>query len=242
MKNHLIYSVMPVDFILLNQFMAISYSRVVTCKLNVVKEHQLMARRIGIYSGTFDPVHAGHIAFALQALQTSNLDLVYFLPERRPRSKKHVEHFAHRVAMLKQASKPHPKFKVLELVDTSFSVERTLPKLNTLFEGDQLVFLFGSDIVNSLPEWSKSDRLLKSSELIIGLRDSDNRSSLNTQIEKWQVKPKQHTLIDAYAPDISSSKIREALQRRRSVKGILRSVERYSNRHWLYISLAIDNT
>lgn len=40
--------------------------------------------RIGIYSGSFNPVHAGHIAFALQALESANLKTIYFLPERRP--------------------------------------------------------------------------------------------------------------------------------------------------------------
>jgi nicotinate-nucleotide adenylyltransferase len=69
--------------------------------------------RIGIYSGTFDPVHSGHISFALQSLKAAKLDKVYFLPERRPRNKQQVEHFGHRVAMLKRAIKPYPEFNVL---------------------------------------------------------------------------------------------------------------------------------
>ena len=47
--------------------------------------------RIGIYAGTFDPVHAGHVAFALQSLEAAKLDRVYFLPERRPRGKRQVK-------------------------------------------------------------------------------------------------------------------------------------------------------
>src|SRR4051812_4657029 len=95
-------------------------------------------KRIGIYAGTFDPVHSGHVSFALQALKAAELDKVYFLPERRPRNKQHVEHFGHRTAMLKRAAQPHSQFEVLEMVDISFSVERTLPKLQKQFEGDQL--------------------------------------------------------------------------------------------------------
>src|SRR5581483_3364510 len=86
-------------------------------------------KRIGIYSGVFDPVHAGHIGFALQAVERAGLDKVYFLPERRPYHKQGVEHFGHRVAMLKRATRPHPALSVLELEDISFTVERTLPKL-----------------------------------------------------------------------------------------------------------------
>jgi nicotinate-nucleotide adenylyltransferase len=125
--------------------------------------------RIGIFSGSFNPVHSGHIAFALQALESANLDEIYLLPERRP-ALKQVEHFAHRTAMIKQALKPHPKLKVIDLTDISFSIERTLPKLQTLFAGDQLIFLLGSDVVENLIHWPKVDRLFKSSELVIGVR------------------------------------------------------------------------
>ena len=132
-------------------------------------------RRIGIYAGTFDPVHTGHVAFALQAMEKAKLDKLYFLPERRPRHKKGVEHFGHRVAMLQRAVKPHPKFAVLELDDVSFSIERTLPRLKREFLSDQLVFLFGSDAIQHLGNWPLAERLLASSELVIGLRSQDDR-------------------------------------------------------------------
>jgi nicotinate-nucleotide adenylyltransferase len=197
--------------------------------------------RIGIYAGTFDPVHAGHIAFALQALHNAELDRVYFLPERRPRNKQHVEHFAHRVAMLDRALKPHPQFNVMELIDVSFSVDKTLPKLQTLFPGDQLVFLFGSDVVKQLYNWPKASRLLKSSELVIGLRSQDDRDEIKSIVEAWTTPPKAITMFPSYAPEISSGKVREALRHKRSGKGVLRSVERYSDRNWLYISLSVSS-
>lgn len=190
-----------------------------------------------MYAGTFDPVHAGHVAFALQALQAAQLDKVYFLPERRPRDKQHVEHFGHRVAMLKRATAPHPQFEVLELVDISFSVERTLPKLQRLFEGDQLVFLFGSDIVPKLASWPKAERLLEH-ELVIGLRFQHDRETIHNIVESWPTQPKVVTIFDSFAPDVSSGKVREALRKRQATQGLLRSVERYSDHNWLYVSLA----
>jgi nicotinate-nucleotide adenylyltransferase len=197
-------------------------------------------KRIGIYSGTFDPVHTGHITFALQALKQSSLDEIYFLPERRPRNKAHVEHFAHRVAMLKQASRPHPQFKVLELVDISFSIERTLPKLKALFAGDQLVFLLGSDVLPKIISWPNVNRLLKSSELIVGLRSNSSVDDIKQSIDSLPVPPKGVTYINSYAPGVSSENVKEGLRNQHRVAGILRSVERYSNRNWLYISLAVD--
>jgi nicotinate-nucleotide adenylyltransferase len=195
--------------------------------------------RVGIYAGTFDPVHSGHIAFALQALQAADLDKIYFLPERRPRNKQQVEHFGHRVGMLERALKPHPQFEVLELVDVNFSVERTLPKLQKQFTGSQLVFLFGSDVVPGLADWPNAKRFLEGTELVIAIRSRDNRESLRKIIESWPSRLKSVTIFDSYAPDISSRVVREALrQGKPKVPGLLTSVERYSDRHWLYVSLA----
>jgi nicotinate-nucleotide adenylyltransferase len=194
-------------------------------------------RRIGIYAGTFNPVHAGHIAFALQALQAAKLDKVYFLPERRPRHKQGLEHFAHRVAMLKNAIQPHPQFGVLELVDVNFSVERTLPQLKARFRGTQLVFLAGSDVALQLPEWPRAERLLNSSELVVGLRREDSREKLEQALQHWPAQPKALYVFTSYAPNISSKTVREALQLRKTAVGVLSSVRKYSNRHWLYVSL-----
>ncbi len=198
----------------------------------------MAGRRIGIYAGTFDPVHSGHIAFALQALRAVNLDKIYFLPERRPRDKQQVEHFGHRVAMLKQALKPYPEFSMLELVEVSFSVERTLPKLRQKFKDSQLVFLFGSDVAIGLAAWPNVKQLLASAELVIGLRNQDDRHSLHTVIEDWPIAPEAVSILNSFAPDVSSGNVRDALRKRQSAAGLLTSVERYSDHHWLYISLS----
>ncbi|MDB5170799.1 MAG: Cytidyltransferase-related protein [Candidatus Saccharibacteria bacterium] len=197
------------------------------------------ARRIGIYAGTFNPVHAGHVAFALQALKSAKLDCLYFLPERQPRHKKGAEHFGHRVAMLERATQPHPQFGVLELPDGNFSVQRTLPRLKKLYPNDQLVFLFGSDVVHGLGEWPYAAQLLKSSEIVVGLRSGGKtKKDVQHVINGWQQQPKKVVMFESFAPDISSGMVREALRKRQYVRGLLASVARYSNRHWLYVSLA----
>jgi len=194
--------------------------------------------RLGIYAGTFDPVHSGHIAFALQALQAAQLDKIYFLPERQPRGKPGSTHFGHRVAMLKRALAPYKQFEILELVDVNFSVQRTLPQLKKQFESSALVFLFGSDVVARLADWQNAERLLSGGELVIGLRNQDDRASLHAIIETWPAQPKVVNILASYAPKVSSGKVRAALRRHQSAKGVLTSVERYSNHHWLYVSLS----
>ena len=192
--------------------------------------------RIGIYAGTFDPVHAGHVAFALQAVQQAELDILYFLPERQPRRKVSVEHFGHRVGMLRRAIKPHPQFDILEFPERNFSVRQTLPRLRQEFPGDQIVLLFGSDVVPTLGQWSYAGELLKQVELVIGLRSTDELVEVQKQIEAWPGAPTV-TVFESFAPDVSSGKIREALRNRQTTTGLLKSVARYSDRHWLYVTL-----
>jgi nicotinate-nucleotide adenylyltransferase len=212
--------------------------RLISRRHSTSKKSRSLPKRIGIYAGTFNPVHAGHIAFGLQAVQAAKLDAVYFVPERQPRGKPGVEHFGHRVAMLKRATHLHPRFDVLELVDVNMSVGRTLPKLQERFRGSQLVFLFGSDVVAHIPTWPNSKRMLAEAELVVGLRNNNSEAALRQAVEAWPVGPKELAVFSSYAPDISSRHIREALYKRRPANGLLRSVERYSDRHWLYVSVA----
>jgi nicotinate-nucleotide adenylyltransferase len=193
--------------------------------------------RVGIYAGTFDPVHAGHIAFALQAAEQANLDEVIFLPERRPRFKDGPEHFGHRVAMLKRAVKPHAKLQVMEMVDKHFTVKRTLPQLRAVFGKAELVFLVGSDVAEFIPDWAGSDVLLGSSELVVGVRRGQSADNVTRDIGTWDTQPKNVHVIESYAAEVSSRSIREALRQHQTVHGLLESVLRYARTNWLYVSL-----
>lgn len=196
-----------------------------------------MSKRIGIYSGSFNPVHAGHISFALQAIKEAKLDLVYLMPERYNPRKKDMEHFGHRVAMIRQAIKPHNRLGLIESSEVSFSVDKTLPKLQFKFKDDQLVFLFGSELVKDMANWPNIKQLLNKSELVVGIREGDDQD-LKERLKTLPTKPKQLYLIQSHAPGVSSRKVREALRKEQDGQGILTSVKRYSNRNWLYISLS----
>jgi nicotinate-nucleotide adenylyltransferase len=195
--------------------------------------------RVGIYTGAFDPVHSGHISFALQALKAAHLDQVVFLPERRPLARPGVEHYAHRVAMLKSALLPYHDLAVMEMVDRHFTVTRTLPLLRSVFADSELVFMMGSDSAANLPASMYADRLVRDSELVIGTLDGQAREGVEQAMEGWPFAlASRVTVIDSYAPDVSSRRIREALRRGTHAKGLLASVRRYSKEQWLYVSPA----
>ena len=191
--------------------------------------------KIGIYSGSSDPIHLGHITFALQAIEAGNLTKVYFLPERQPRDKYIYEHFGHRVAMIKRAIKPHPKLELMEVDDKTFTIKRTLPRLEKIFNNADLVFLFGSDKVASLIDWPNSKRLLDRSDVIIGLRQESSVGEVKAQSDSWSKPPLK--IIDCYKPGLVSTKIRESLQKGQDAAGLARSVAAYIRQNWLYISI-----
>lgn len=197
----------------------------------------MSSKRVGIFAGTFDPVHTGHITFALQAIRHASLAEVAFIPERRPREKAGTEHFAHRMAMLRQAIKPHTQLSLVELVEAHLTVSRSLPHLRSIFADAELVMLVGSDVLPSVPTWPQYQRLLSQVELVVGVREGESLEAMQLHVATWPVQPKRLTVFDSYAPTVSSSAVRQHLRAGRLVHGVLSSVRRYSRQNWLYVRL-----
>ena len=190
--------------------------------------------KVGIFSGTFDPVHSGHIAFALQAMSEANLDYVYFMPEIQTKNKIGVVHYGHRVAMLKRALSPHPKLKILETHHINFTIANTWPLLKKNFKDAKLYFLFGSDHYPELLSWPNIVKLTSQSGLIIGIR-KDDQVRLKPLINL--AKDPDTLFINSYLPLVSSSDIRLAINTNKNDQsGLLSSVSKYCNKNWLYVS------
>lgn len=167
--------------------------------------------RIGIFAGTFDPVHHGHIAFCLAAAEKCDLDAVYLLPERMPRGKQMVSDFIHREALLDLAVENIRKLKVLTLNSDFFTVDSTLPALQKLFPDAKLSFLIGSDVAcKSLGYWRDLDKLLSSAEIIVGVREDNTTDEVQQCMEHLgSTHPELRcTIIQSPHSDVSSSKIR----------------------------------
>lgn len=215
----------------------------VTTRLNAVKGPLLT--KVGIFSGTFDPVHSGHIAFALSAAQSAGLDKVYFLPESLPRRKQGVTHYAHRMAMLDIALKPFPKLAILELPDKQFSVNKTLPKLKKLLADSELFILVGSDVLDLLAsdqaetKWPGHQRLLESAKLIVGVREGGDVCKYE---ELMSVIQDEGIVVSTDKPHMSSRDIRRAIMQGKLDSGLLESLKKYVDMNWLYVSVDPNNS
>ena len=162
---------------------------------------------VGIFAGTFDPVHDGHIAFALAAAKTERLPKVYFLPEHQPRAKQNASDFKNRLALLQDALRPYKNLEVLELDEPNFSIATTIPKLKSHFPGAVLNFLMGSDAGYNLPKWQGIEDVLPEVNLIIGLRAGDDEPSFMKFLAE-HLPQAQATIIASPQPHLSSSSLR----------------------------------
>lgn len=163
-------------------------------------------KRIGIYPGTFDPIHAGHIAFAQEAMRTCKLDEVIFLPEHSPRYKTGVTDIIHRTALIRLATQDMPQLSVEILSSLQFSVKDTLQELRALRSNARLTLLVGSDVAQTLSSWQNVNTLLRDLSLVIGIREGDGEKALARELRN--LANDQITFVTTRHASVSSSAIR----------------------------------
>lgn len=126
--------------------------------------------QVGIYSGTFDPIHIGHLAFANEAAKRFQLDKVIFMPETTPRGKFGVTPIDQRIYQIKQAI-DGSIHQVYTATQKQFDIVDTLPELTKAFPESTLNFLMGADVAMSLGKWPHIDMLLSHYRIIVGIRE-----------------------------------------------------------------------
>jgi nicotinate-nucleotide adenylyltransferase len=170
-----------------------------------------MHRHIGIYPGTFDPVHDGHVAFAKHALELFHFDQIVFLPEKTPRRKEGASDILVRQTILSDALLPIPKLESLVLESDQFTVHETLPKLHQMLPGSKFTFLMGSDVALHLPSWQDVPLLIADVSFLVAMREGDSRIIIDNTFKKigesYQT-PIRYTIIDSPRPSLRSSALR----------------------------------
>lgn len=163
-------------------------------------------KQVGIYAGTFDPVHAGHLAFARAAIESSQLDMVYFLPERYPRHKPNASSFEWRVERLR-AALTGSIFESLVLSDHHLSARETLPELQQRFPHTRLTFLVGSDVALQLSNWRDFDTLARHCDFLVGMRNSEATADVHAALHMLC----RYRIVTTAHAHLSSSAIRAGI-------------------------------
>lgn len=161
-------------------------------------------RKIGIFSGSFDPVHKGHIAFAKEAMRVCKLDEVVFMPERFPRGKPHVSPISERITELEIALADTP-FAIVDAHTDQFTVAETLTELEILYPEAEFTFLIGSDVALHLQNWENIDQLTSKYKFAVGMRAGVDETVLTGLLSSLKAS---YELIETEYSHLSSSNMR----------------------------------
>lgn len=199
--------------------------------------------RLGIFGGTFNPVHMGHLITAQCALESFELSRVLFVPCSKPPHKPDTGLLAaeHRLAMLTAALEGDPRFEVCDVElrrgGVSYAVD-TVAELRGMYPGDELCFILGADMLAELSAWKDVYSLLSQCRFVTLSRPGSPLAGIEPGAMGLD-PPWPERLLAETAPGkligISSSDIRHRIAEGLSVRYLVPdAVEMYIAEHGLY--------
>lgn len=181
--------------------------------------------RVGVFGGTFDPVHVGHLAIANAALEELGLDRVYFVPARRSPLKEDgpIASADDRVAMLNAATRDEPRYRVSRVELDREGPSFTVDTLETMRGEGELFLILGSDAYADFERWREPGRIRDLATVVLAARPGAPNAPAGVR------------MLDSPLMDISSRELRARAARGRSLRYlVLDPTLRYIEEHRLY--------
>ena len=202
--------------------------------------------RLGIFGGTFDPVHFGHLALAEECLAAANLDELWLVPAASPPHKggKKLSRFDQRKEMLELAIAGNEKFKVepmeADRPGPSFTID-TLEEIQKRKPNDELFLIIGGDSALEFSTWKDPAKIASLATIIVRIRPGvimPTEEEFISQLGKeLGVVPKVIFVSGPPYLDVSSSLLKERVSNNKSIRYLLpRAVEVYIQQKKLYLS------
>ena len=165
--------------------------------------------RLGVFGGTFDPVHVGHLAIALAALESAKLDRIVFVPARRSPLKDRGPEAseADRLLMLEAAVKDEPRFAVSRVELEREGPSYTVDTLEALRPQGELFLILGSDALADFARWRSPERIRTLAKILVARRPGGPQSDTSGA-----------EAFDAPSLDISSRELRARASRGLSLR------------------------
>jgi nicotinate-nucleotide adenylyltransferase len=190
--------------------------------------------RLGVFGGSFDPIHLGHLLVAEDVSRRLRLDRVLFVPTCRPPHKHGpMTPYRHRLAMTRLAIAGEPGFEMCRIEELrpgpSYTVD-TLSRLRVLYPGAALYLILGSDQYREMSAWHQPQLLARLARIVVMDRPGAPRSALFQGHD-----PRQVLFLAIIQVAISAAAIRARLAKGHSVRYMLPvKVSEYVTRHHLY--------
>lgn len=174
--------------------------------------------KLGLYGGSFDPIHNAHLIIAQFVLDELQLEKVIFIPSAIPPHKETFASSEYRCKMVQLAIQDNPRFECSDVEiqrgGTSYSVD-TITYFRDRYHLDKenLFWIMGSDNLVDLPNWKQPERILQMCTIVVFPRRKNNFHQAPMEIRQQVIYLKDAPIID-----ISSTTIRHFLNARRSIK------------------------
>lgn len=193
---------------------------------------------IGLFCGTFNPIHNAHLLLAQCACDQFKLDKIYFVTSPRPPHRADVQLAGEaRHAMVSVAVSGNDKFVASDIELKREGLSYTIDSIKHIKNQSAVNLLIGADNIIHLPTWHKFDEIIQSCKLLIApRRTTDKNQGQETELfskEELAILAKaQYKLIDFPLVDISSSNIRQRVKNGKSIRymGARKSMANYTNR------------
>ena len=190
--------------------------------------------KVGVFGGTFDPIHLGHLILAEQAREQGSLDEVWFLPAPRPPQKdaRAITRLDTREDMLELALAGNPSFRIehieKERDGPSYTVD-TLKLLRERHPGHEFSLILGGDSLADLPSWRDPVGIVRQAGLLVMTRQGNSHPDAET-LRKTLGMPATEKLdlrfIEAPLISISSRDLRQRVATGQSIRYMVpRAVE-----------------
>ena len=198
--------------------------------------------RIGVFGGSFDPVHIGHLIIAQDAVEQLELDRLIFVPTAVSPHKQHCAptEGRHRFEMLQLATESNLRFEVSDLELSRGGISYTFDTIQHLqaeHPGAEIFFIVGLDSLLELHLWRNVDELLECCTVVPFGRGGEDPDAVaeTCQLSKvWKIKLLDR-LIRIHEVEVSASEIRMRIAEGLSIQTLVPpEVEMYIAEHHLY--------
>jgi nicotinate-nucleotide adenylyltransferase len=172
--------------------------------------------KIGLFFGSFNPIHIGHLIIANTAVQNADIQKVCFVvsPQNPFKKSKGLLHEFDRYDLVQRAISDNPKFMVSDvefaLPKPSYTID-TLDVLQKKFPKDSFQVIIGEDNLEHFTKWKEYQRILDNFGLLVFSRP-------NAKIDSGIINSPHIHKIDAPLLDISATFIRNAIKNKQSIK------------------------
>lgn len=183
-------------------------------------------KKYGIFGGSFDPIHYGHLMICEYIKEEMGLDKVIFIPTGNPPHKDLGVSAEDRYEMVRIAISPNPDFEISDIettrVNLSYTVD-TIRELKKIYKEEKLYFLIGLDSLFQLKTWKKIGDLSQEIEFVVALRPGYiDKEEINREIDFLRDNfGTKINLIKTPLYEISSTDLRERIHQGKSLRYLI---------------------